>query len=312
MERKDRASLCLSFSAVSSHTCTSAGEVSLLLRSHVPASLSLEKTKSSTQAQLGESRYVFRSKKAQNPTFLVGGLSRNTQLRRKMSFSKSCGKASENSALFATPSLQRTVTMRSAMEHKYPDVQFLVSTAEGDLLLEDCNFESLGQVGHGEFDRLSLGKDPSSESARFHRLCLCLGRSSMCLILQGNFKAGGQTIAKKADQTLRKASTSILVSPPQIKQSVSSTLDDLGQECARETYPPPHRLHGDDQRVGSHRLTRPGRSGSFKQHASGQATGFSSAQDRESVLEVRKVRSRNPNGNWNRKASKILPNQKES
>ena len=41
--REDRALLCLAFSVVSSHRRTGAGEVSSLLRSHVPASLSLIK-----------------------------------------------------------------------------------------------------------------------------------------------------------------------------------------------------------------------------------------------------------------------------
>ena len=60
------------------------------------------------------------------------------------------GKASENSSLCHNLTPEKKVRMRSAMEDKYPNVQFIldalakilaVLSAEGDLLLEDARFE---------------------------------------------------------------------------------------------------------------------------------------------------------------------------
>ena len=45
--------------------------------------------------------------------------------------SKQCGKNIGKKALFAMISLQKKVKMRSAMEHKYPDVQFILNALAG-------------------------------------------------------------------------------------------------------------------------------------------------------------------------------------
>ena len=71
-----------------------------------------------------------------------------------------------------------------------------------------------------------------------------------CGILQEMLRAGGRKIAMKSDQTPQKrstqisstaTSTSIQASPPRwcwkrVQQHVSSTPDDLSQECVRDMY----------------------------------------------------------------------------
>ena len=54
----------------------------------------------------------------------------------------------------------------------------MVLTAEGDLLLDDDNFESVKkkQMGTGESSRLSLGKDPPSKKELFLQFCFVSGR----------------------------------------------------------------------------------------------------------------------------------------
>ena len=80
---------------------------------------------------------------------------------QKKLISMPCGKASET-CHFATISLQTRVSLRSVVELKYLDAQFILNalagslmvfSAEGDFLLEDENFEAQeGHVGSGESD----------------------------------------------------------------------------------------------------------------------------------------------------------------
>ena len=139
-------------------------------------------------------------------------------------------------------------------------------TAEGHFLFEDDYFESFttGNMGNGESDRLNLGKDPSSKKRTFSPTLFGVWEEARCGKLQINLKAGGQTIAKKADQAPQEATTpffecEVNIQPgftssqvlTTIKQHISSTLDDFGPERVPETYPPPHHLHGDDERTSS-------------------------------------------------------------
>ena len=75
--------------------------------------------------------------------------------------------------LFATTSLQKNVRMRSAMEHTYPEdvvaESLVVDTPHFDLFKKR-------QMGNGEFDTLTVGKDPSSNGVRFLRICFVSGR----------------------------------------------------------------------------------------------------------------------------------------
>ena len=105
--------------------------------------------------------------------------------------------------------------MRSAVQHKYPDVQFIldalarslvVLTAEGDLLLGRWSLRVVqnGQMGNGESDRLSLAKD------QFSPIFFCVLEEAQQRTLQENLVTN--------------------------KQRVSSTLDDFSEECVPETH----------------------------------------------------------------------------
>ena len=98
--------------------------------------------------------------------------------------------------------------MRSAMEHKHPDVQFILDAlarilvvldSEGDLLFEDDHFESFKRRKRAEVRPTDavLAKVHQARAYVFSNCVLCLG--------------GGV-----------------------FKQHVSSTLDDLGEETSLE------------------------------------------------------------------------------
>ena len=120
-----------------------------------------------------------------------GEVCQETKLRvtiiKNKSYIEAMWESFGQTALFATISLQKNVSMRFAMEHKYRDVQFILNalagsrvvvTAEGHLLLEDDNVESLnvGNWGEAQSWQRSICK-----SVHFLRYVffLCLGGSSM-------------------------------------------------------------------------------------------------------------------------------------
>ena len=193
--------------------------------------------------------------------------------------------------------------MRSAMEHKYPDVPFILDAlpeawwfygTEGDPLLEDDHFESIKQA-HGqrwESKRLSWQR-PMRQQHTFSPTQYCVWEEAQCGNIQEHLKAGGWKIAEKADQPPQKASkrnssfansnvnpcSTFAQLPATIKQHVSST---LGQECVPEAYLPPYHLHGVDERVGDLlQAAQEPRKRVTTQRASSQATGFSLAQDQK-------------------------------
>ena len=97
------------------------------------------------QAPLGEAQFARRNEEAQNPTFFFWrDVCRATKLKgesvTKKAYIEAMWKSFGKTTLFA------------AMEHRYPNVQFImdalagslvVSTAEGDFLLEGDHFESV-------------------------------------------------------------------------------------------------------------------------------------------------------------------------
>ena len=113
---------------------------------------------SHTECLLEADHQCVRQKEAQNPMLFFGQEVcqvtqfewRQTNVTKEESI-EAMWKIFGKTALFATVSPQRRVSMRTAMEHKYPNVQFhqaldgslVVAIAEGDLLLEDQNFELL-------------------------------------------------------------------------------------------------------------------------------------------------------------------------
>ena len=59
----------------------------------------------------------------------------------------------------------KQVTMRFAMEHEYPDVQFIQDASAGNLTVltaeGDTHSHSEQEIGEGKPDCVSLGTDPS-------------------------------------------------------------------------------------------------------------------------------------------------------
>ena len=102
-------------------------------------------------------------------------------------------------------------------------------TEEGDHLLEDNNLEPR-QVGNGESDRLNLGKDPASNSARFSDYVVCPGGERFGGRWIDNRQEGGSVNAKFFDCEFD-------VNPGITSAQLLATLDDIGQECVPETYP---------------------------------------------------------------------------
>ena len=240
---------------------------------------------------------------------------------------------------FATISLQEKVTMRSAMEHKYPDVQFIVDalargsvvlTAEEDLLPGEDNFKSFKTGTRAMVSpRHSVLANIHEAEAYIFPTLFRVWEEARCGILQEMLKASGWTTVKKTDQTLEKAptrnssiansmSTAQLLAT--IKWYVSSTLDELGQECVLETFT--HRiifmammnelelidkLHKNDdvriqqvQEVCDHTARLWPRDWFFVGPGS-DTTG-----------QYGKWETNDPNGNWDRKSSQILQQYKES
>ena len=189
---------------------------------------------------------------------------------------------------FATIQLQKMVSMRSAMDHKYPDVQFIFNA------LTSCSNQD-GLVGSGESDGLSLSKDPAIKSARVLQLCFVFGRQAMSDHHKNEGKRKDNRVKHFNRHQREIPRLRILgqywfhfraaAGDDQTARFVDSRRHQPGMRSGDAS--PPQHLHRDDERVGDHRqaaqesrLARPGRSGS--------------------------LRPDKPNGNWDRKASQIL------
>ena len=90
--------------------------------------------------------------------------------------------------------------MRSTMEQKYPDVQFILAalvgslvvlTAQGYIMLDNDHFESPETRMWEWSDRvISLGKDPSTKSV-FSPTLFCAWEEGRCGSFHEHRKAGG-------------------------------------------------------------------------------------------------------------------------
>ena len=190
---------------------------------------------------------IFKNKEAQNPTrvgdkFVMKHSSKRKNIKKNNNVEAvwtSIGKT----GLFAMISLQN-VTMRSAMEHEYPDVHFFLLeacwliTAEGDFLLEDNHFESSNTSKWAMVSPIEslLARIHQAKNARFLRLLLCLGGSSMWK------PSGGNLNAQRANRTIQKG----------INSKFLDSGDDQTARLVRRLSTTCH-LHGDDEPVGGRR-----------------------------------------------------------
>ena len=204
-----------------------------------------------------------------------------------------------------------------------------------DLFLEDDYFESFitRKWVMVSPEKLSLGKDPNQAKAYVvYPPCFASGRQldvGACRKIEGtwvdNRKEGVSNTskginAKFLDKRMQRQSWYHLCTAAgedETARLVDSRRPRPGMRS--EHVSPPNHLHVDDERVAV--TDKPHKNDDLRiqhaqevrvttQHASGPATGFSSAQDQKQQKNTRKTDK--PKGNWNRKSSQILQTYKES
>ena len=135
------------------------------------------------------------------------------------------------------------------MEHEHPDVQFILDSLCGTLV-----------VGIAEGDLLLALRDAKwakeSPKTQYWQRCVKQERT----FSHGTKLDLGTFGIKHLKRHQRKIpfDCELIVNPgftsaqllSTIQHHVSSTLDDLGQECVLGTHPPPQQLHDDNERVG--------------------------------------------------------------
>ena len=214
---------------------------------------------------VGLTQRVLRNKEAQNPT-LFGRMDIRLSLEAMW---KSVGKT----ALFATVSLQKRVSMRAAMEHKYPSIQFILTCPRWKLGGPDRRGRTLarrskhrdtheGQVGGPESKKLDLAKGLSCKWRTRSPSPYYVWEPSTCFFKQvygesskTRRQADGQSQRRSTKQGINTKlfDCEFIVNPgfisarllATIKQHLSSTPDDIRQECIPETF--------SHERVGRHR-----------------------------------------------------------
>ena len=79
----------------------------------------------------------FRNLEEQDPILVGKKMVMKESITNKLIL-KQCEKKLRKASSFATISLQKKETTKSAMEHKYPDVQFNLAAFAGSLVVFDC------------------------------------------------------------------------------------------------------------------------------------------------------------------------------
>ena len=207
------------------------------------------------------------------------------------------------------------MTMSSSTEHKSPNVQFILDTLAGSLMVLTADGNFLFE--DGRFEPLKPGKWAMVSPID----SFCVWEEARCMSFQEHVKAGGCTVAQKADQTPKRHQRKVCrcgfnVNPgfpsaqllAAMEQYVSSTLDDLGQECSLETCL--HRIIFVGMTNELEATDKPHKNYDFQQsqEVRGYAARFPPGcwnfvgPGNEKTWKYDKWVG-DPNGNWDRKAS---------